>query len=189
MRQLDVELILARSPQAKGRIERRHAVFQDRLVKEMRLRKISSIEQANSLLDSAFLDELNRRYRIAARDKTNLHRRPHPQMALPEILCISERRTVGNDWCVRWHNRFMQIGREHAGLMLAGKAIDVKEKLDGTLLLCHGALKLQYQPLDQNKIDEKPPEQKTGKRTIINNQPWKPQPNHPWQQPAVDLRK
>src|SRR5581483_5150059 len=64
MKQLSVELICAHSPQAKGRVERRNAVFQDRLVKEMRLRKISSIEQANALLESLFLEDLNQRYAI-----------------------------------------------------------------------------------------------------------------------------
>ena len=74
MKQLGVELICARSPQAKGRVERRNAVFQDRLVKEMRLRNISDMQQANALLDGQFLDELNRRYAVDAQDSKDLHR-------------------------------------------------------------------------------------------------------------------
>src|ERR1039458_4562004 len=66
MKQLGVELIQAHSPQAKGRVERRHAVFQDRLVKEMRLRGISRIDQANDLLEEMFLADLNRRYAVKA---------------------------------------------------------------------------------------------------------------------------
>jgi len=64
MKEQGVELILAHSPQAKGRGERRNAVFQDRLVKEMRLRKICDMAQGNALLESLFLDDLNRRYAV-----------------------------------------------------------------------------------------------------------------------------
>jgi len=67
MKQLSVELICAHSPQAKGRVERRNAVFQDRLVKEMRLRKIDSMDQGNGLLEKMFLADLNRRYAVTAR--------------------------------------------------------------------------------------------------------------------------
>src|SRR6185312_8051938 len=64
MAELGVELIAAHSPQAKGRVERRNAVFQDRLVKEMRLRGIKDMAQANALLDEMFLADLNRRYAV-----------------------------------------------------------------------------------------------------------------------------
>src|SRR5439155_12056551 len=74
LQELHVELILAHSPQAKGRVERRHAVFQDRLVKEMRLRDISTMQQANALLEGKFLDELNRRYAVESLRKQDLHR-------------------------------------------------------------------------------------------------------------------
>ena len=59
MRELGVELILAHSPQAKGRVERRHGVFQDRFVKTLRLQQINTLESANSYLESQYLDELN----------------------------------------------------------------------------------------------------------------------------------
>jgi hypothetical protein len=64
MKEVGVELIQARSPQAKGRVERRNAVFQDRLVKEMRLRDIRSMEQGNAFLEGMFLADMNRRYAI-----------------------------------------------------------------------------------------------------------------------------
>jgi len=70
MKELKVELILARSPQAKGRVERRNAVFQDRLVKELRLRNISDMDQANAYLEQTFLPELNGKYAVKPREKS-----------------------------------------------------------------------------------------------------------------------
>jgi Helix-turn-helix domain len=72
MKDLSVELIQARSPQAKGRVERRNAVFQDRLVKEMRLRKINDLAGANALLEGKFLDELNGKYAVSPRREQDL---------------------------------------------------------------------------------------------------------------------
>jgi len=105
MKDLGVELIAAHSPQAKGRVERMNGTLQDRLVKEMRLRHICSITQANALLDAKFLDELNGRYAVKARRDQDLHRAAGPGVVPEEVLCVQERRVVGNDWCVRWQGR------------------------------------------------------------------------------------
>ena len=107
MKTLDVELILARSPQAKGRVERKHRVFQDRLVKELRLRRISEMGQANVLLERVMLPELNRRYAVKAQRSGDLHRRAPGK--IEEILCVQEDRVVGQDWCVRWKRRWLQV--------------------------------------------------------------------------------
>jgi hypothetical protein len=82
MADLGVELIAAHSPQAKGRVERRNAVFQDRLVKEMRLRGIKDMAQANALLDEMFLADLNRRYAVKPADDQDLHRALEPGLKL-----------------------------------------------------------------------------------------------------------
>jgi len=87
MGDLQVELILAHSPQAKGRVERRHAVFQDRFVKALRLRKIDTIESADDDLDQEYLDELNEQFHVAASSPANLHRPLPPGTNLNHILC------------------------------------------------------------------------------------------------------
>ena len=74
MKELEVDLILAHSPQAKGRVERRHGVFQDRLVKALRLKKIQTLDVANRYLEDEFLDDLNDRFHVEARSPTDLHR-------------------------------------------------------------------------------------------------------------------
>ena len=107
MKELEVELILAKSPQAKGRVERKHRVFQDRLVKELRLRGIRDIDQANVLLETVILPEFNRRYGIKPAKSGDLHRKAPGK--IEEILCVREKRVVGNDWCVQWKSRWLQI--------------------------------------------------------------------------------
>ena len=95
MEQLGLELILANSPQAKGRVERRNGLLQDRLVKELRLAGISDIEAANAFLIKTFLPQLNTKFRVEPRSAVNAHRRC--EQNLREILCWEETRVVARD--------------------------------------------------------------------------------------------
>jgi hypothetical protein len=174
MKQLGVELILAHSAQAKGRVERRNALFQDRLVKELRLRKISDMVQANAFLESRFLPELNRRYALKARDQGDLHRRPGPEVILGDILCVQEHRVVGRDWCVRWQNRWLQIEAEHAALNLPGRKVLVRQHRDGRLNVEHAQQKLACHELVCRPVPVK------GKPVVVNNRSSKPAAGHPW---------
>jgi hypothetical protein len=182
MKELGVELILANSPQAKGRVERRNGLLQDRLVKEMRIAGINTMESANAFLDKTFLADLNERYNEEARDPTDAHRAAEQSMNLSEVLCEQERRVVGRDWCVRWENTYLQIAAEHEKLALAGKQVLVKQKRDGTLVV-----EYQGQPLNWSAVAQRPePAKPKEKRPIKNNKPWKPSKSHPWnRQPAV----
>jgi hypothetical protein len=180
MADLGVELIAAHSPQAKGRVERRNAVFQDRLVKEMRLRGIKDMAQANALLDEMFLADLNRRYAVKPADDQNLHRALDSGLKLEEVLCVQEQRTVGQDWCVRWNNRWLQIEAGHAALCLPKRRVLVRELADGRLLLDY-----QGQRLSVTELPARPTPPKARKK-IINNRRYKPAANHPWnREPAV----
>jgi transposase len=183
MKQLDVELILANSPQAKGRVERRNGLLQDRLVKEMRLANIKGIEAANAFLDNGYLAELNDRYTCEATDKANMHRPVDQDVKLDQILCEQERRVVGRDWCVRWNNQHLQIDRQHESMSLAGKQVLVKQKRDGTLLVEHAGIQLDCRPVTRRP---EPPRQP--RPAIKNNKKWTPPATHPWKrglQPLV----
>ena len=174
MQELKVELIRAHSPQAKGRVERRNRVFQDRLVKELRLRNISDMQQANAFLEQTFLPELNGRFAVKARHESDLHRVLPPEMKLKEILCVQEIRVAGRDWCVRWRNRILQIPATHAALALAGKKVLIKELAGGKVLLEYKGQALSHQELSARPM---PPRQRL---QAVNRKPWKPGPNHPW---------
>ena len=121
LRELRVELILANSPQAKGRVERRHAVFQDRFVKALRLREIDTVESANDYLDQEYLDELNEKFHVTASSPANHHRPLPPGTNLNHILYYQEPRVVQNDWTVSWCNRIPPLVEAHQKLSLAKK--------------------------------------------------------------------
>jgi transposase len=174
MKQLDVELICANSPQAKGRVERRNAVFQDRLVKEMRLRKINTLQQANALLETMFLKEMNHRLAIKPADEQDLHRLAAPGVVLAEVLCVQEQRVVGQDWCVRWNNRWLQISSAHAGLRLPRRTVLVHQLSDGQLLMDYQGQRLTFTELSAQPQVAKP------RKPIVNNRTWKPPASHPW---------
>ena len=176
MRELGVELILAHSPQAKGRVERRHGVFQDRFVKALRLQQINTRESANSYLEREYLDELNEKFHVAARSSLNLHR-PLPRgLNLNHVLCYQEQRVVQNDWTVSWCNRILQLGAEHQKLSLARKKIMVSELLDGSIRLTWGSRLLSWTEVTTRPSKAKP----KPSHPVPIKAPYKPAANHPW---------
>ncbi|HYF36577.1 MAG TPA: ISNCY family transposase [Prosthecobacter sp.] len=180
MKELGVELICAHSPQAKGRVERRHAVFQDRLVKELRLRSIRDMKQANDLLEHGFLKDLNRRFAVKAARSVDLHRTLEKDLVLEEVLCVQEQRMVGRDWCVRWRNQWLQIEKEHAALKLAQKHVLVKELAAGELIVEHQGKKLKV-----TMLSAPPQAAKKPRKPAVNNVRYKPAADHPWNRDAV----
>jgi hypothetical protein len=179
MKELSVQLIAAYSPQAKGRVERMNATLQDRLVKEMRLRGIRSMQAGNDLLEAKFLGEINKRYSIKPRRGQDLHRPVDAAgIVLEEVLCVAEQRVVGNDWCVRWRGRWLQVDARHVGLNLPGKRVTVKQRGDGELVVLRDAERLTFK-----ELRAKPTRAKTSK-PVVNNKRYKPAASHPWNRPG-----
>jgi hypothetical protein len=108
--ELDVKLILARSPQAKGRVERMNSTLQDRLVKALRQRGIADLATANQFLEEEFLAPFNAKFGRPAARATDLHRAVPRGLDLPRILSEQGERVVQNDWTVRWRNAYLQLG-------------------------------------------------------------------------------
>jgi hypothetical protein len=129
MAQLGVELILANSPQAKGRVERMNGLLQDRLVKALRLAGISELGRANEYLIQTFLPALNRRFRREAASPADVHW--GVPRNLDEVLSWEEERVVQRDWTVACAGRWHQVEREHELLSLAGKKVVVRTLRDG----------------------------------------------------------
>jgi hypothetical protein len=102
-----MRIIAANSPQAKGRVERNHGTHQDRLVKKLRRKKISDHEGANEYLKSEYLAEHNRRYSHAAASPEDYHHKKPNRAALDEVFRLETERVIGNDWVVRYGNRFL----------------------------------------------------------------------------------
>jgi transposase-like protein len=176
MQELGVQLICANSPQAKGRVERRNSVFQDRLVKEMRLEKIADAAAGNVYLQKRFLEELNRRFTRTATATGDWHRPVPNDVKLDEVLSFQEARVVQNDWTVRWRNRWLQVAEAERKLALTGRKIMVRELLDGRLQLVHQGRLLKYAELLQRPVREAKPTPAKPYRRSGN----KPAANHPW---------
>src|SRR5581483_3040612 len=116
MKELEVRLILAQSPQAKGRVERANGTLQDRLVKEMRLARISSIEQANAwLASSGFFQKLSERFGVKPIDSADAHR-PVVMDLSSSVLCVKEKRSVSLDGCLQWQGQILQLNGARVGL-------------------------------------------------------------------------
>src|SRR5689334_428508 len=145
MGQLGVELILANSPQAKGRVERMNGVLQDRLVKALRLAKINDLENANRFLEETFLAEFNRRFRRAPASSLDAHR--GIPRDLDEVLSWEEQRVVQRDWTVGCQGKWYQLDRQHEALSLAGRKVVVRKLRDERVQLVYRANKLKWKEL------------------------------------------
>jgi transposase len=185
MAQLGVELICAHSPQAKGRVERRNGVFQDRLVKALRLERISDLATANDYLEKSFLPELNERFTVVAKQRADLHRRVPRGLALEQVLAFEEERVVQNDWTVRWRNRWFQLTAANGRLGLAGRRVSVREQLDGTIHLVYSGRELPWRELPgrPERAAKATPVKEGGRQRQPGEPAWKPPATHPWRRP------
>lgn len=142
LRELDIALIKARSPQAKGRVERSFGTAQDRWVKEMRLAKVKTIAEANALLER-LLPEHNRRFGVAPADTADAHRSVGASHRLQAILSVQEQRVVSNDYTVRFENRLYQLDKPIYAGERGGK-VTIELRLDGTMAIRFGDRYLKY---------------------------------------------
>jgi hypothetical protein len=184
MKQLGVELDLAYSPQAKGRVERRNGLLQDRLVKEMRLAGISEMEAANAFLEAQFLPQLNQRFCVEPAQPADLHRSVPRQ--LNEVLSWEEERVVQRDWTVSWQGRCFQIAQRHEGLGLAKKKVIVRELRDGTMQLVWCGQKLQWSQLPHRPV---PAARSRALRQPRASVPVPPSWEHPWRRFGMGVGK
>jgi transposase len=132
LRELDIELIWAHLPQAKGRVERSFGTLQDRLVKELRLAKISTIAAANRFLEEQFLPDHNARFACTPACPVDAHRTV-AGLGLAAILSHQETRVVTNDYTIQYQNQRYQIERSAVQAGLRGGRVCVEQRLDGTL--------------------------------------------------------
>ncbi len=183
MKQLEVQIICADSPQAKGRVERKNGVLQDRLVKELTLQGISTIPAANAFLEQTFLRQFNHRFTRTPASGVNLHRPRPGKRELADILCVIDDRTVGLDWCVTYAGRILQIDKKHEGLALARRRVEILVRANGALVLRYKKTLLRWRTVAARPALQPLPQMKTAVRV-----PWRPGWNHPWNKAARQAR-
>lgn len=171
MKELGVKVIHAHSPQAKGRIERLFRTFQDRVIKEMRLKGISTIKEANKFLVK-YLPIYNRKFRVTPRQEDNFHRKIPKGIELDSILCIQTGRVLRNDATVAHNSKLYQV-LDKTG----ARKVMVKEKLNGKMEITHDDVSLRYKEITERpqKEQKKPPV-----LTPKNKNKYVPAANHPW---------
>jgi hypothetical protein len=146
---LGIDIIRAHSPQAKGRVERNHGVYQDRFVKELGLRGITTIDTANKALENGFCSELNAKFAVEPLSEQDFHRPVPPDIALEDVFCVEENRTVGNDWTIRYQNSCYQILKENKPLPKPRAKVLVRRRLDGTMHLLYRGKPLEYRTISK----------------------------------------
>mgnify|MGYP002624038031 CR=1 FL=1 len=186
MQELEVRLILANSPQAKGRVERRNAVFQDRLVKALRLAGISDLDKANAFLEATFLPELNRQFQVKPRNKADVHRRLPRGVQLQRPLSIQEERVVQSDWTVTWRHRRFQLTASNQKLALVRRRVLICEQLDGTICLVYRGRELAWEEIAtaREPVSVQPVLSGPMGAKRMGQQP---RPDHPWRRPFDPL--
>jgi transposase len=133
LRELGIGSILALSPQAKGRVERSFRTAQDRLVKQLRLAKIATLEAANAFLENEYWPEWNACFARPLKDFPNQHRALTPPLDLAAILCHVEERVIANDYTFSFASRHFQIAREDLQAGMRRQRLRVEVRLDGEL--------------------------------------------------------
>lgn len=175
-RQLGIEIITAHSPAAKGRVERNHGVYQDRLVKELRLAGISTIAAANEFLQGGYCDQLNEKFAVAPRSAADYHRSARGY-DLASIFCIEEERSVTADWMVRFANQYYQLQPLHKAAVGKGM-VRVQRYLNGELHFRYGERELQYTLLPERP--QPAVQQKLRKRAVGLREKHVPPAHHAW---------
>jgi transposase len=167
--ELAVEIIHAHSPQAKGRIERLFKTLQDRLVKEMTLRGIHTLDEANRYLDS-YLSAHNKRFAVKAKERDDLHRDIPKGLDLDKILCIRTVRTLRNDFTIAHDRKLYQIQDT-----VKSKKVLVEEKTDGKMLITYNDVRLKFA-----EITARPEKQQKLKCVTHHRKGHTPSVDHPW---------
>ncbi|TXT45492.1 MAG: integrase catalytic subunit [Limisphaerales bacterium] len=182
MEHLGVELILAHSPQAKGRVERMNGTLQDRLVKELRLAGISDIESANRFLDAKYLRAFHRQFGRVAASPLDVHRAVPRNLG--EVLSWEEERVVQGDWTVTCGGQRYQLDRQHEAMSLVRRKVIVRRLRTGRVQLVHRGKALKWRalpagaPRKQGVAKQKPEPRPTPKANV-------PAESHPWRRAGV----
>jgi transposase len=170
--ELGIKIIHAHSPQAKGRIERAFATLQDRLVKELRLASVSTLEDANRFLES-YHPRYNAQFEREPREPKDLHRLLPKGLKLEEIFCLKTVRMILDGYIIRWKGRRFAI--EEPTRRMLGRPATVMLHFDGRMVIRYEGRDLGYR-----EIPERP--KRLPAVPVVRPKPPKyiPPPTHPW---------
>lgn len=186
MEELHIEPIFANSPQAKGRVERVNQTLQDRLVKEMRLRNISTIQEANAYLPE-FIKEFNAQFSVQPKSTVNMHRALRNDENLDQILTQKHTRILSKTLTISYGNRIYQIDTDRPTYAMRHANVTLQEDTRGAITLWYGGKQLAY-----HTVTIQPKTAITDTKhvnALVDNLttkiPMIPATTHPWRQPQL----
>ena len=177
---LDIRIIAANSPQAKGRVERGNGTHQDRLIKKMGRKKITGHAAANRFLQDEYLHDHNARFAREPGEPQDYHRKAPGARELEQVFCLESERSISNDWVVRYENQYLQLERRSDYPPRQAK-VRVCEWEDGRIEIHYKGKAWQHHPIEApTPLADVPALQKPPRRSG-----WKPSANHPWRRPGT----
>ncbi len=186
--QIGVKLITAHSPQAKGRVERMFNTLQDRLIKELRLAGIITIDEANKFLKE-YIPKFNEKFAVIPNKRTNLHQTINQSLKekLYQIFSVQNKRLVQNDYTIRFQTNYFQLHKEQLITVYKKDTVIVEEHLNGEIKLF---FKNHY--LDYYVLPERPKREINIKLAALTPQKqdsYKPPADHPWRKFVINPKK
>ncbi|PYU07635.1 MAG: hypothetical protein DMG34_03360 [Acidobacteria bacterium] len=178
---LEIRIIAASSPQAKGRVERNNGVHQDRLVKKLRRQGIASYEAANEYLEAEYLAEHNRRFVRAAARAENYHVRAPSAAKLREVFRLETERWISNDWVVQYRGHFLQLKPQNKRYGPTQAKALVCEWEDGAVEVRYRGKRMEYEDLVVRPRVE-PTAPREPRRESTKEVGSKSAQDHPWRQ-------
>ena len=180
MQELDIQIICANTPQAKGRVERANQTMQDRLVKEMRLLGISSMEAGNAYLP-AFMQDFNQRFAEEPRSSVDAHRALTPREDLSRIFTWQETRTLSKNLTLQFDKVVYQIQTERPTYALRQAEVTVCRNADQHVTILYQGKALPYTIFNQQAHQAEVVSAKDVNQAVqVASVPHKPAPDHPW---------
>src|SRR6266849_5344106 len=166
--ELNIDIICANSPQAKGRVERMNGTLQDRLVKELRLQGISTMEDGNSFAP-AFIEDYNARFGREPKNPHNAHRPLLPEEDLSRIFTWQEERTLTGNLVVHFKRVSYLVTPGPETIPLGSKRVQIRERENGDVEIWHGTKRLPYSVFDKNPTSARARSSKTS----ASESPWR----------------
>jgi len=180
LKELNIAMIPANSPQAKGRIERLFRFFQDRLIKEMRLKGIKDYNQANQFLQEEFLPWYNKNYTL---EVESAYKALPKKVNLELIFSIKEPRKVNKDNTISYQGKIYQLIPANGIRTFSGKWVEVCRLLNGNIQIIYSGKSIPYLLLRKKKGGITKAEEILNQRKYLPDRPkpkYKPPQNHPW---------
>jgi transposase len=185
---LDIESILASTPQAKGRVERMNQTLQDRLVKEMRLHGISTLEAGNAFV-SGFVQRFNKRFAKTALIAVDAHRElMHSATELDLIMSFQTQRKLSKNLEIRYQNQVYQLDASHRRRRLTGTEATVCEHYDGRITVLVNGEQLNYKVFRRGEQPKPSEDEKTLNHRVdqaVKQRTYKPKATHPWKKTPI----